>query len=121
MMIYLYLINYVENNQDQALMVINTFFQDCRRSQRADDGEIGAAEASSPLPERRVVLEDGLALLLQMFFGMALLAVYHPLLLAFDLCLILALTLLRVISVIQCLLLILAIGELLLDRFQVSG
>lgn len=39
------------------------------------------------------LLLDGLALLLQMFFGMALLAVYHPLLLAFDLCLILALLL----------------------------
>jgi putative ABC transport system ATP-binding protein len=39
------------------------------------------------------LLLDGLALLLQMFFGMALLAVYHPLLLAFDLCLILCLML----------------------------
>lgn len=39
------------------------------------------------------LLLDGLALLLQMFFGMALLAVYHPLLLAFDLCLILTLLL----------------------------
>lgn len=39
------------------------------------------------------LLLDGLALLLQMFFGMALLAVYHPLLLAFDLCLILCLLL----------------------------
>lgn len=39
------------------------------------------------------LLLDGLALLLQMFFGMALLAVYHPLLLAFDLCLMLSLLL----------------------------
>lgn len=39
------------------------------------------------------LLLDGLALLLQMLFGMALLAVYHPLLLAFDACLILSLLL----------------------------
>ncbi len=39
------------------------------------------------------LLLDGLALLLQMFFGMTLLAVYHPLLLAFDLCLMLSLLL----------------------------
>jgi len=43
------------------------------------------------------LLLDGLALLLQMFFGMALLAVYHPLLLAFDLCLILSLMLIIVL------------------------
>ncbi len=43
------------------------------------------------------LLLDGIALLLQMFFGMALLAVYHPLLLAFDICLILSLTLIIVL------------------------
>ncbi len=43
------------------------------------------------------LLLDGLALLLQMLFGMALLAVYHPLLLAFDLCLILGLLLIVVL------------------------
>ena len=30
-MIYLYLINYAETNQEQALMAINTFFKDCKR------------------------------------------------------------------------------------------
>lgn len=43
------------------------------------------------------LLLDGMNLLLQMFFGMALLAVYHPLLLAFDLCLILCLLLIVVL------------------------
>ncbi|CAG9316259.1 unnamed protein product [Blepharisma stoltei] len=31
-MIYLYLVSYVEANQDQALMAINTFSKDCRRT-----------------------------------------------------------------------------------------
>lgn len=32
-MIYLYLTSYVERNQEQALMVINTFFKDCQKAQ----------------------------------------------------------------------------------------
>ncbi len=43
------------------------------------------------------LLLDGLTLLLQMFFGMALLAVYHPLLLVFDICLVLSLLLIAVL------------------------
>ena len=35
-MIYLYLINYVETNQEQALMAINTFCKDCKRSSNPD-------------------------------------------------------------------------------------
>src|SRR5574343_274790 len=31
-MIYLYLVNYVESHQEQALMAINTFCKDCKRS-----------------------------------------------------------------------------------------
>ena len=31
-MIYLYLTNYAESNSDQALMAINTFFKDCKRT-----------------------------------------------------------------------------------------
>lgn len=31
-MIYLYLVNYVESNQEQALMAINTFCKDCKRT-----------------------------------------------------------------------------------------
>ncbi len=43
------------------------------------------------------LLLDGLALLLQMFFGMALLAVYHPSLLVFDICLVMGLMLIVVL------------------------
>ena len=35
-MIYLYLINYVETNQEQALMAINTFCKDCKRTSNPD-------------------------------------------------------------------------------------
>ena len=35
-MIYLYLINYVESNQEQALMAINTFCKDCKRNSNPD-------------------------------------------------------------------------------------
>ena len=35
-MIYLYLINYVESNQEQALMAINTFCKDCKRTSNPD-------------------------------------------------------------------------------------
>lgn len=35
-MIYLYLVNYVESHQEQALMAINTFCKDCKRSSTAN-------------------------------------------------------------------------------------
>ena len=44
-----------------------------------------------------VLLLEGLALALQMLVGLALLAIYHPLLLAFDLCLILSLSLIAIL------------------------